>query len=180
MLVVICRQTEDHSPIAPIPCLTLTPDADGHKKLQRGPITTSSRSISSVGQLLRHSRASLVGSTGISKAMICYAIARLSSALLLYATSSQSPPAVQSILVDLALVMLPTVLYGSTQPSSGPLSTRIPPKSLLQGHEILSWAIQLVLIIAAQVFALVMAQHQPWFDSSQVDTTVKAFSISFP
>ena len=97
--------------------------------------------------------------------MICYAIARLTSALLLYGSSSS--PAVQSIFVDLALVMLPTALFGWTRPSLEQLSDRIPARSLLNTKEILSLAVQLALIIFGQGMALIMAQHQPWFQSSQ-------------
>lgn len=127
--------------------------------------------MSCVGELLKQCRSSLVGSVGISKIMICYAIARLTSALLLYVSSSPSSgpePAVQSAFIDMALVMIPAFLYGWTRPNNGSLPSCIPAKSLLQVKEIVSLVVQLILIIAGQGFALVMAQHQPWFQAGQV------------
>lgn len=147
--------------------MTLAPDGDGQERVQRGPISSNCRKITCVGQLLRQSRAALVGSLGITKVMICYAIARLTSALLLYGSSSS--PIVQSVFVDLALVMLPTALYGWTRPSLGLLSDRLPAKSLLNSKELMSLTFQLVLIIVGQSIALIMAQHQPWFESSPVN-----------
>lgn len=119
------------------------------------------RSISSIGELLGHSRASLVSCLGISKLMVCYAAVRLTSTLLLY---HNPPPAIQTLYVDLALMMVPTLLFGCTHPRNQPLSNSLPARSIAHPKEILSVLVQLALLISCQYLALVMAQHQPWFE----------------
>lgn len=149
----------------PLTYLTLAP-YDERQVLHRD--LCCDRSISSVGQLLGHCRASLVSSLGISKLMVCYAASRLTSTLLLY---DNPPPAIQTLYVDLALMMAPTLLYGCTQARNQPLSTKMPARSIAHPKEILSVLVQLLLVIGGQCFALVMAQHQPWFETIASNST---------
>lgn len=158
----------------PVTCLTLAPE-DEHRLLHRD--LCSTESISSIGELLGQSRASLVGSLGISKLMVCYVAARLTSTLLLYDNPS---PAIQTLFVDLVLVMAPTMLFGCTRPNNHSLSKKRPSQSIMCPKEILSVLFQLTLIVAAQYFALIMAQHQPWFERTllKANWTNDSFTLS--
>ena len=85
--------------------------------------------------------------------MVCYAAARLTSALL-YDTSST----IQQLFVDIILVMLLTLVFGSTRATSQRLSKKIPPRSIAHPREIASVIAQLLIIVVGQGSALIMAQ----------------------
>ncbi len=164
ILIVFCKNGEDYCPTVPVACLTLTPE-DERQVLHRD--LCSNRSINSIQELLGQSRASLVASLGASKLLVCYAAARLTSTLLLY---DNPPPAIQTLFIDLALVMAPLALFGCTRASNGPLSKKMPSKSIARPKEIISVFAQLSLVVASQCCALIMAQHQPWFERTSLRT----------
>lgn len=172
--MLVCKDAEDCYLTVPVNCLTLAPQ-DEHQILHRD--LCNSESISSIRELLGQSRASLVGSLGISKLMVCYMAARLTSTLLLYDNPS---PAIQTLFVDLVLVMAPTMLFGFTQPNNHSLSKKRPSQSIIRLKEILSVFFQLALVVATQYFALIMAQHQPWFERTLLKTnwTDDSFTLS--
>lgn len=172
--MLVCKDAEDCYLTVPVNCLTLAPQ-DEHQILHRD--LCNSQSISSIRELLGQSRASLVGSLGISKLMVCYMAARLTSTLLLYDNPS---PAIQTLFVDLVLVMAPTMLFGFTQPNNHSLSKKRPSQSIIRLKEILSVFFQLALVVATQYFALIMAQHQPWFERTLLKTnwTDDSFTLS--
>ena len=109
--------------------------------------------------------------------MVCYAATRLTSALLLYDNPS---PAIQTLFVDLVLVLAPSMLFGCTQPSNQPLSKKRPSQSIARPKEMLSIFFQLLLIVVGQYFAVIMAQHQPWFERTVQKTnwTDNSFTLS--
>ena len=164
ILIVVCKNGEDYCPTVPVTCLTLSPE-DERQVLHRD--LCSDRSISGVRELLGQSRASLVTCLGICKLMVCYAAARLTSILLLYDNPS---PAIQTLFVDLALVMAPMILFGLTRANNEALSKKTPSKSIGQPKEIISVLVQLALVVASQFCALIMAQHQPWFERTLLRT----------
>ena len=104
--------------------------------------------------------------------MVCYAAARLTSTLL-YDTS----PVIQQLFVDLLLVMLLTVAFGSIK-ANNMLSKRLPTQSIGSPREITSVIAQLVIIVVGQWGALMMAQHQPWFEPSNSHFNSTDISVS--
>lgn len=162
ILPVVGKDNEDYCPSLPVTCLTLT-RRDEREVLHRDFCTN--RSISSIREFLAQSRASLAKCLGICKLMVCYAAARLTSTLLLYHYPSS---AIQTLFVDLALVMAPSFLFGLTKMSTQPLSKKMPARSVAHPKETLSVIVQLLLIVSSQCFALVMAQHQPWFERTSL------------
>jgi len=104
--------------------------------------------------------------------MVCYAAARLTSTLL-YDTS----PVIQQLFVDLLLVMLLTVAFGSIK-ANNMLSKRLPAQSIGSPREIASVIAQLVIIVVGQWGALMLAQHQPWFEPSNSHFNSTDISVS--
>lgn len=172
--LVVCKDDEDYCFSVPLTCLTLAPH-DKRQVLHRD--LCSNQSINSIRNLLEESRASLARSLGISKLMVCYAAARLTSSLLLYDNPS---PAIQTLFIDLVLVMTPAMLFGCTQPNNQPLSKKVPSESIARPKEMLSMLFQLVLIAVTQYFAVIMAEHQPWFERTVQKTnwTDDSFTLS--
>ena len=159
---MVCRDGDDDCSTAPVTYLTLTPQ-DLRQGLHQD--LTSDRCISSISKLLTQSRATLSKCLGMIKVMVCYSIARLTSTILLYNNPSS---AIQTLYIDLALIMAPALLFGNTQANGQPLSKRIPARSIAHPKEALSLLAQIILIISSQYVALIMAKHQPWFESSQM------------
>ena len=136
---------------------------------------TGCRDISCLTELFRHSRASLVTSLGLTKCLVCYAATQMVSSLLLY-ESNRWLPNPQYLYIDFALIMLPVLLFAGTSPSLRDLSSQVPAKSLIDLRQLPSMLVQIVLIVVGQWLALVIAQHQPWFQASSLDTIEQAIA----
>ena len=155
---VLCREGGDCLVTSTIPSLTLSEKSDFSGFI------ADATNVSGVPELIRQCRSALVGSIGISQCLICYATAQLMTTILLF-ENNNALPHVQYFYIDFGLVLLPTVLFGLTRATRDPLSDRIPARKWMDWRFVTSVLTQLMLIVASQWFALMMAQNQPWFKS---------------
>ncbi|KAJ8395144.1 hypothetical protein AAFF_G00036000 [Aldrovandia affinis] len=125
------------------------------------PFTSKSDNISCVPLLIREGRCSLVTSFSLFKYMALYSLIQFSSVLILY-TEKTNLGDLQFLFFDLLLVTSLAIVMGRGGPSKE-LHPQRPPASLLTLPVLASLLFHLILIILAQVAALLVTMSQDWF-----------------
>ncbi|XP_067302302.1 cation-transporting ATPase 13A2 isoform X2 [Pseudorasbora parva] len=125
------------------------------------PFTSKSGNISCVPLLIKEGRCSLVTSFGLFKYMALYSLIQFASVLILY-TEKTNLGDLQFLFFDLVLVTVLAIVMGRGGPSDE-LHPRRPAASLLSLPVLASLLIHTVLLILAQVSALLITVSQDWY-----------------
>ncbi|KAL4648362.1 putative cation-transporting ATPase 13A2 isoform X1 [Arapaima gigas] len=125
------------------------------------PFTSKSNNISCVPLLIREGRCALVTSFSLFKYMALYSLIQFSSVLVLYTVKTNLSD-LQFLFFDLALVTLLAIVMGRGGPSAN-LQPQRPPASLLSLPIFASLLLHCLLLVLAQVFALLITRAQDWY-----------------
>uniref|UniRef100_A0A0G4GAY7 P-type ATPase A domain-containing protein n=1 Tax=Chromera velia CCMP2878 TaxID=1169474 RepID=A0A0G4GAY7_9ALVE len=129
------------------------------------PFTSKTKKSSSVVDLLREGRGTLVTSLAMYKFMIMYSLL-LSSAKTVLAFSLAVMPEFSYFLCDIVLCLGMSNLMALSKPKSN-LRIRTPTSSLLGPHTVLSIVITQTLNLAFLFLALHLLWQQPWYVASR-------------
>uniref|UniRef100_A0A8C1EDR0 ATPase cation transporting 13A2 n=1 Tax=Cyprinus carpio carpio TaxID=630221 RepID=A0A8C1EDR0_CYPCA len=125
------------------------------------PFTSKSDNISCVPLLIKEGRCSLVTSFSLFKYMALYSLIQFASVLILY-TEKTNLGDFQFLFFDLVLVTVLAIVMGRGGPSDE-LHPQRPPASLLSLPVLSSLLLHTVLLILAQVSALLITVSQDWY-----------------
>ncbi|XP_057175089.1 cation-transporting ATPase 13A2 isoform X1 [Triplophysa rosa] len=125
------------------------------------PFTSKSDNISCVPLLIKEGRCSLVTSFSLFKYMALYSIIQFASVLILY-TEKTNLGDLQFLFIDLVLVTVLAIVMGRGGPSDE-LHAQRPAASLISLPVVASLLLHTVLIILAQVSALLITVSQDWY-----------------
>ncbi|KAF4096684.1 cation-transporting ATPase 13A2 isoform X1 [Onychostoma macrolepis] len=125
------------------------------------PFTSKSNNISCVPLLIKEGRCSLVTSFSLFKYMALYSLIQFASVLILY-TEKTNLGDLQFLFFDLVLVTVLAIVMGRGGPSDE-LHPQRPAASLLSLPVLSSLLLHTVLLILAQVSALLITVSQDWY-----------------
>ncbi|XP_050952635.1 cation-transporting ATPase 13A2 isoform X2 [Labeo rohita] len=125
------------------------------------PFTSKSDNISCVPLLIKEGRCSLVTSFSLFKYMALYSLIQFASVLILY-TEKTNLGDLQFLFFDLVLVTVLAIVMGRGGPSDE-LHPQRPAASLLSLPVLSSLLIHTILLILAQVSALLITVSQDWY-----------------
>uniref|UniRef100_A0A8C1IA76 ATPase cation transporting 13A2 n=1 Tax=Cyprinus carpio TaxID=7962 RepID=A0A8C1IA76_CYPCA len=125
------------------------------------PFTSKSNNISCVPLLIKEGRCSLVTSFSLFKYMALYSLIQFASVLILY-TEKTNLGDLQFLFFDLFLVTVLAIVMGRGGPSDE-LHPQRPAASLLSLPVLSSLLLHTVLLILAQVSALLITVSQDWY-----------------
>ncbi|XP_026061849.1 cation-transporting ATPase 13A2-like isoform X2 [Carassius auratus] len=125
------------------------------------PFTSKSDNISCVPLLIKEGRCSLVTSFSLFKYMALYSLIQFASVLILY-TEKTNLGDLQFLFFDLVLVTVLAIVMGRGGPSDE-LHPQRPAASLLSLPVLSSLLLHTVLLILAQVSALLITLSQDWY-----------------
>ncbi|KAJ8257722.1 hypothetical protein GJAV_G00188980 [Gymnothorax javanicus] len=125
------------------------------------PFTSKSDNISCVPLLIREGRCSLVTSFSLFKYMALYSLIQFSSVLILYTVKTNLGD-LQFLFFDLVVVTSLAIVMGRGGPSKE-LHPQRPPGSLLSVPVLASFLLHTLLLILAQIGALMITKSQDWF-----------------
>lgn len=125
------------------------------------PFTSKSDNISCVPLLIKEGRCSLVTSFCLFKYMALYSLIQFASVLILY-TEKTNLGDLQFLFFDLVLVTVLAIVMGRGGPSDE-LHPQRPAASLLSLPVLASLLVHTVLLILAQVSALLITVSQDWY-----------------
>ncbi|KAK7132311.1 hypothetical protein R3I93_018761 [Phoxinus phoxinus] len=125
------------------------------------PFTSKSDNISCVPLLIKEGRCSLVTSFSLFKYMALYSLIQFASVLILY-TEKTNLGDFQFLFFDLVLVTVLAIVMGRGGPSDE-LHPQRPAASLLSVPVLASLLVHTVLLILAQVSALLITASQDWY-----------------
>ena len=125
------------------------------------PFTARSGNISCVPTIIREGRCALVTSYGTFKYMALYSLIQFISVLILYSMRTTLGD-FMFLYHDLIITTTVAVLIGKTEPYPE-LVVRRPKGSLLTDSNLLSITMQIALIAAIQLGALLLLMLQPWY-----------------
>lgn len=133
------------------------------------PFTSKEPNISCVPSLIREGRSALVTSFGIFKYMACYSFTQFVSVMILYSIESNLTD-MEFLYIDLFIITILAATFGKTEPYPA-LDPNPPPSSLISVTPLTSIALQMILMILAQVFTFFFVQQQPWYSPHVAKTS---------
>jgi cation-transporting ATPase 13A2 len=126
------------------------------------PFTSREPSISCVEKVMREGRAALVTSFGLFKYMAAYSLTQFISVVMLYQHDT-SLSDIQFLYTDLFLITAVAFFFGQTKAYPGALAKKPPSASLFSPAPITSLICQFILVVVAQVGALLAIKNFPWY-----------------
>ncbi|KAI2797592.1 hypothetical protein BLOT_014126 [Blomia tropicalis] len=127
------------------------------------PFTSKRPNISCIPTLIQEGRASIVTAFGILKYMACYSLTQFISVIILYTFYSNLTDK-EFLYIDLFLITLFVTLFGRNK-SFKQLNRKPPPSSLIGLTPLASIVLQISLVMAMQILAIIMVQSQPWYQA---------------